>query len=80
MQPNTPPPDSIDQQAESQLGPVVLQCRNRSPTDAWLGLGGSWLTIVVTPFLAALFMTMPLIGIAMSQKVPPSLYSHPAPA
>jgi hypothetical protein len=68
---------SIHQKAESQLGPIVLQCRNRRRTDAWLALGGSWITIIVTPLFGALFLTMPLIGIAVNQKVPPPLLAHP---
>lgn len=61
----------------NQLGPVVLRCRTRPRKDAWRALGGPALTIHTTPFFGALFLTMPLAGIALYQKVPPPLMIHP---
>jgi hypothetical protein len=67
----------IDLEAEIQLGPVVLRCRNRRRKDAWLALGGSPVSIYLTPLPAAFFLTFPLVGLAMYQKVPPPLLTHP---
>jgi hypothetical protein len=61
----------------NQLGPVILRCRTRLRKDAWRALGGSALTVHTTPFFGALFLTMPLIGIAMYHQVTPPLMIHP---
>ena len=69
--------DWTESEFVNQLGPVVLRCRTRLRKDAWRALGGPALTIHTTPFFGALFLTMPLIGIAMYQEVPPPLLIHP---
>lgn len=68
--------DWTDLDFVNQLGPVVLRCRTRLRKDAWRALGGSAFTVHTTPFFAALYLTMPLMGIAWYQQVPPPWMIH----
>ena len=52
---------SCGQAPDSQLGAVLLRCRNRSPAAAGLDLGVSWLQIFFGPLMVAVFMTIPVV-------------------
>ena len=85
--PNGLPPAAIGSSPDGVTGggqnsrlrrqPVVLSCRKRRRSDAYLALGGSWVAILGTPQIAALFLTLPLVFIAVKQKVPPPILVHP---
>jgi hypothetical protein len=66
----------IREDAVYELGPIVLRCRNRRRSSAWLAVGGSPLMLYVMPPLTALFLSFPLIGIAVWQGVPPPILKH----
>ena len=60
-----------------ELGPVVFWCRPRLRKDAWEALGGAGILIHVSALLGALYLTIPLVGLAMYWEVPPPLMAHP---
>jgi hypothetical protein len=49
------------QAPDSQLGALMLRCRNRSPAAAGLDLGASWVQIFFGPLMVALLMTIPVV-------------------
>jgi hypothetical protein len=71
------PADRITEAAIDELGPIVLRCRNRRRSSSWLAVGGSPFTPYLTPPMAAMFLTFPLVGIAVWQGVPPPVLKNP---
>lgn len=69
--------DWRDEDAIYELGPIVLRCRNRRRDRSWVALGGSPLTLHLMLPMAALFLTFPLVGIALWKEVPPPLIKDP---
>ena len=49
---------AIEHKAELELGRVVLECRQRKRFVVFLDLGGSWIQVILTPLVTALFLTI----------------------
>ena len=61
---------AIEHKAELELGSVVLECRQRRRFVVFLDLGGSWIQVVMTPLLAALFLAIATFALCQQLGVP----------
>jgi hypothetical protein len=50
-----------DRNGGSELGEVILRCRNRSPAAAGMDLGASWVQFILGPLAIALVLTAPVV-------------------
>jgi hypothetical protein len=60
-----------DQAADSQLGEVMLRCRNRSPAAAGMDLGASVVQFVLGPLAIALVLTVAVVLAMMKLELRP---------
>ncbi len=64
---------ALNQQAEIQLGPAILEFRRRHRFAIWLDSGGTWLHVALMPLMAGLAASIATAAICHNFEVPRSI-------
>ncbi len=60
----------IEHKAELELGSVVLECRQRRRFVVFLDLGGSWIQVILTPLVTAVFLAIATFALCQHLDAP----------